>query len=78
MRELNHLKITADYQSCDPSRLEDWLKEVGPEFSQYSYQMLKSGADRRLLRWLTDEHLLHDCTIQNGIHRMKIMEGAKR
>jgi len=72
------LQKTADYQSCDPSKLDDWLREVEADFCRYSYQMLKSGVDRRTLRWLTDEHLLHDCHIHNGIHRMKIIEGSKR
>ena len=78
MRELNILRVTADYQSCDPSKIDDWLKELGKDFCGYSYQMLKSGVDRRTLRWLSDEHLLHDCYITNGIHRLKIMEGSKR
>ena len=72
------LQKTADYQSCDPSNLDSWLRELEVDFCKYSYQMLKSGVDRRTLRWLTDDHLLHDCHIENGIHRMKIMEGSKR
>lgn len=78
LRELNGLKQRADYDSCDPSHLEDWLRQVGYEFRQYSYPMLKSGADRRILRWLTDDHLLKDCCINNGIHRLRIIEAAKR
>jgi len=78
IRELTRLKKTTEYNACDPSRLSDWLSEMGSEFRQYTYQMLKSGADRRILRWLTDDHLLQDCGINNGIHRMKIIEGAKR
>ena len=39
--------------------------------------MLKAGADRRILRFLSDDNLNQDCNVQNGVHRMKIMEAAK-
>lgn len=78
LRELNILKIAADYQSCDGSKLDDWLKQLGAEFKGYSYQMLINGVDRVTLRWLTEEHLERDCMIRNGIHRMKILEATKR
>ena len=45
--------------------------------TQYTYQMLKAGADRRILRFLSDDNLNQDCNVQNGVHRMKIMEAAK-
>ena len=70
--------MAADYHSCDPTQLDDWLREMGSEFRKYSYQMLRSGADRKILRWLTEEQLGRDCGISNGIDRMKIMEAAKR
>ena len=50
---------------------------VGLELTQYTYQMLKAGADRRILRFLSDDNLNQDCNVQNGVHRMKIMEAAK-
>ena len=78
LRELNPLKKSADYQSCDPTKLDDWLRNMGPEFTQYAYQMIQNGADKRVIRWLTDGQLLNDCGITNGIHRMKILEAAKR
>ncbi|KAK7471647.1 hypothetical protein BaRGS_00035694, partial [Batillaria attramentaria] len=74
LRELRDLKITGDYTSCDPTKLGDWLVEVGPEFAQYTYQMIQAGVDKQTLRSLNHEHLAHDCTIDNGIHRMKILE----
>lgn len=67
------MKISADYTSCDPTKLSDWLVEVGPEFSQYTYQMIYSGVDKQTLRSLSHEHLSKDCAITNGIHRMKIL-----
>jgi len=78
LRDLAKLKQIADYECCDPTHLDDWLKELGVEFRQYTYQMLKSGVDRRVLRFLSDEHLLKDCGIVNGIHRLRILESAKR
>lgn len=78
LRDLAKLKQIADYESCDPTRLDDWLNKLGVEFRQYTYQMLKSGVDRRVLRFLSDEHLLTDCGIVNGVHRLRILEAAKR
>lgn len=78
LRELRRLKVVADYQSCDPSGLDEWLSTASPDFRQYTYTMLATGADRSWLRWITDDHLLNDCGIQNGIHRMKILEAARR
>ena len=45
---------------------------------RYTYQMLKSGVDRRVLRLLGDEHLLRDCAIVNGVHRLRILDAGKR
>ena len=73
LRELRDLKMSADYTSCDPTKLGDWLVAVGPEFSQYIYQMLHAGVDRQTLRSLNHDHLFSDCAIDNGIHRMKIL-----
>ncbi|XP_076434766.1 LOW QUALITY PROTEIN: NAD(+) hydrolase SARM1-like [Babylonia areolata] len=73
LRELRDLKISADYTSCDPTKLGDWLVEVGPEFAQYTYQMIQAGVDKQTLRTLSQEHLSGDCNIGNGIHRMKIL-----
>ena len=67
----------ADYDCCDPSHLDDWLRDISKEYSTYSYGMLKSGVDRRILRFLTEDHLNHDCCIQNGVHRLRILEAAK-
>ena len=50
---------------------------AGAELTQYTYQMLKAGVDRRILRLLSDENLRLDCHVENGVHRMKIMEAAK-
>ena len=69
--------MEADYQSCDPTGLDDWLMMSSHDFRQYTYCMLATGADRGWLRWITDEHLLSDCGIHNGIHRMKILEAAR-
>ena len=77
MRELIQLKQTADYDTCDQSGLDDWLKDIGQEFRQYTYQMVKAGVDRHVLQLLNDDHLFKDCQINNGIHRLKIIEAAK-
>jgi len=77
MRELRHLKQRACYDSCDPSHLDDWLKDIDFRFAQYSYQMLKAGVDRRFLSFLNETHLQEDCKIDNGLHRLRILEAAR-
>lgn len=72
------MKQKADYEACDPSRLDDWLTGISPEFRQYTYQMIKSGVDKAVLRFLNEEHLERDCGVLNGIHRLKMLEAAKR
>ncbi|XP_052096651.1 NAD(+) hydrolase sarm1-like [Mytilus californianus] len=74
MRELKRLKITADYASSDPTKLDDFLMELGSEFSQYTYSMLQAGVDMLYLPYLTEEQLTNDCGISSGIHRSKILQ----
>ncbi|XP_076453132.1 NAD(+) hydrolase SARM1-like [Babylonia areolata] len=73
LRELKKLKMAADYSSCDPTKVSDWLGEAGWEMTQYSYQMLQAGVDRRTLMSLTEPLLMNECAIHNGIHRQKIL-----
>ncbi|XP_052244229.1 NAD(+) hydrolase SARM1-like isoform X3 [Dreissena polymorpha] len=72
-RELVNLKITADYSSCDPTKIDPWLMSILPDLSQYAYTMLRSGMDRTLLSTTTEEELKSVCGIDNGIHRRIIM-----
>ncbi|XP_043196439.1 NAD(+) hydrolase sarm1-like isoform X3 [Amphibalanus amphitrite] len=74
MRELNNLKKMADYASCDSTKLNDFLREINPEFSTYTYPMLSAGVDRDYLRYITDDQLLHECSIANSIHRKQIQQ----
>ncbi|ESO95392.1 hypothetical protein LOTGIDRAFT_215051 [Lottia gigantea] len=78
LRELKELKITADYTSCDPSKLSDWLDEISPLFLQYAYNMLTCGVDRQSLPYLTEDHLMSDCSIGNGVHRMRLLDRIKK
>lgn len=74
LRELTHLKMSADYKSCDQTGLDDWLSEMNQEYRQYMYQMMKSGLDKRYLSHVCDDELMNDCGINNGIHRKRIMQ----
>ncbi|GIY90180.1 NAD(+) hydrolase sarm1 [Caerostris darwini] len=76
-RELNQLKRMADYSSCDTSGLSSFLQSLGPEFCQYTYQMLLSGANVKDLKELSSEQLETECGIENSIHRMRIMHMVK-
>lgn len=77
LRELKQLKTTADYSSCDNSRLNEWLKELSEEFSVYTYQMLRCGIDRSVLSSISEDELERECGITNSIHRRKIMDHIK-
>lgn len=73
LRELGHLKRITDYSSCDPSNLADILEQIGPVYLQYAYWMLNSGVDQHTLDHIAEDNLLHECKIENSIHRQKIM-----
>ncbi len=77
LRELIKLKRMADYSSCDPSNLNDFLQSLGPEYSVYTYDMINAGIDRDTLMNINDEQLLSECGISNKIHRLKIQQGVK-
>jgi len=66
--------VSSEYTSCDPTKLDDWLKEVGPDFSQYTYQLLLSGADRLFLPQMSEDLLKDDCGMVNGIHRARVLQ----
>jgi len=78
MRELDKLRQAADYTSCDRSGLATWLGDLMPELRRYTYQMLKAGITLQLLPQLSNRHLLRDCRIINGVHRLLISQAAKR
>ncbi|KAG8184993.1 hypothetical protein JTE90_017021 [Oedothorax gibbosus] len=77
LRELNQLKRLADYSSCDTSNLSAFLAGLGPEFCQYTYQMLQSGVHLGNLRDIRDEQLEAECGIRNSIHRMRVTQAVK-
>lgn len=78
LRDLRVLKTYADYSMCDPHNMADWLAEVDPRFRQYTYSLLQAGVDRGIIQSLTDQQLQHDCHIDNGVHRAKILSGIRK
>jgi len=78
MRELDKLRQAADYTSCDYTGLAVWLGDLMPELRRYTYQMLKAGITLPLLPQLSNRHLIRDCRINNGVHRLLISQAAKR
>jgi SAM domain (Sterile alpha motif). len=45
-RELQNLKKMADYSSKDVTNLNNFLLNLGQEFSIYTYSMLNAGVDK--------------------------------
>ncbi|XP_041851222.1 NAD(+) hydrolase SARM1 [Melanotaenia boesemani] len=78
LRDLRVLKTYANYSTCDPNNMADWLAEVDPRFRQYTYGMVQSGVDRSSIQNLTDQQLQHDCHIDNGVHRAKILSASHK
>ncbi|CAL2037804.1 unnamed protein product [Caenorhabditis brenneri] len=74
LRELQTLKVAADYSSVDESNLDNFLMGLSPELSVYTYQMLINGVNRSLLSSLTDEMMQNACGITNPIHRLKLTQ----
>lgn len=70
-RDLKDLKMKADYSSCDPTGLSDWLQDIALEYRQYTYCLVKNDIDKNFLTQMTDQDL-RDCGIVNSIHRKKI------
>ncbi|KAI3354317.1 hypothetical protein L3Q82_018849 [Scortum barcoo] len=68
----------ANYSTCDPHNMADWLVGVDPRFRQYTYGLVQSGVDRSNVQNLTDQQLQHDCHIENGVHRAKILSSSRR
>lgn len=73
MRELAMLKQITDYSSCDPSNMSVVLSNLGPDYAKYTYSLLQCGVDRSTLAAVSDDILLHECNIENSIHRMKLL-----
>lgn len=78
LRDLRVLKTYANYSTCDPNNLADWLADIDPRFRQYTYGLVQSGVDRKCITHITDQQLQSDCHIENGIHRSKIISSARR
>ncbi|XP_076590939.1 NAD(+) hydrolase SARM1 [Chaetodon auriga] len=78
LRDLRVLKTYANYATCDPNNMADWLVEVDPRFRQYTYGLVQSGVDRNIIQNVTDQQLQHDCHIENGVHRAKILSLSRR
>ncbi|TKS81088.1 Sterile alpha and TIR motif-containing protein 1 [Collichthys lucidus] len=68
----------ANYSTCDPNNMADWLVELDPRLRQYTYGMVQSGVDRNNIQSLTDQQLQLDCHIGNGVHRAKILSSSRR
>ncbi|MFH4982564.1 hypothetical protein AB6A40_009273 [Gnathostoma spinigerum] len=77
IRELESLKIAADYGSVDESQLDQFLMSLSPELSVYTYQMLGMGLNRSLLPQLTDEMMKTVCGMTNPIHRLKLRQALQ-
>ncbi|GMR42866.1 hypothetical protein PMAYCL1PPCAC_13061, partial [Pristionchus mayeri] len=74
VRELESLKIAADYSGVDDSQLDSFLLSLSPELSVYTYNMLSSGINRTILPSLTDDVMKDACGIANPIHRLKLKQ----
>lgn len=77
LRELAHLQRITDYSAVDQCKLTDFLESIGQVYLQYVYNMLNSGVDEQTLKTLTEEQLMHECKIDNSIHRWKILQSVK-
>ncbi|KAF8357827.1 tir-1 [Pristionchus pacificus] len=74
VRELESLKIAADYSGVDDSQLDSFLMSLSPELSVYTYNMLTAGINRSILPSLTDDVMMSACGIANPIHRLKLKQ----
>ncbi|KAJ8044288.1 Sterile alpha and TIR motif-containing protein 1 [Holothuria leucospilota] len=74
LRELALLKSN----TCSGDwELKDWLKNLGPEYPQYTHNLMHCGIDLDLLPFISEDHLSSDAGITNGVHRMKILRAVR-
>ncbi|XP_020494979.2 NAD(+) hydrolase SARM1 [Labrus bergylta] len=78
LRDLRVLKTYANYSTCDPNNMADWLADVDPRFRQYTYGLVQSGVDLNNVQHLTDQQLQHDCHVVNGVHRAKMLSFSRK
>lgn len=67
----------ADYSSRDTGSLNEFLQNIGPEYTIYTYSMLNAGVDKEFIRGLSDEQLENECRIVNSIHRLRILNAIR-
>ncbi|XP_049824194.1 NAD(+) hydrolase sarm1 isoform X3 [Aethina tumida] len=78
-RELQKLKKMADYSSRDSANINNFLQQLGPEFSIYTYSLLNAGVETKdSLKNISEDQLKDECFIHNSIHRFRIMEGIRQ
>ena len=83
LRELDNLRINTDYSSIDPTGLNDFLRNIEPKFSVYTYSLLSTGIDKDTLLnsnnpFLPYEQHLIECGVDNKIHRVRILEEVEK
>ncbi|XP_061924084.1 NAD(+) hydrolase SARM1 [Entelurus aequoreus] len=78
LRDLRVLKTYANYATCDPHNMADWLTEADPRFRQYTYGLVMSGVDRNNVQSVTDQQLFNDCHVLNGVHRAKMLAASRK
>lgn len=77
-RELQKLKKMADYTSRDTANINNFLQGLSGELCIYTYNFLNAGIEKKEnLRNISEDQLLHECGIENSIHRYRIMEGIR-
>ncbi|CAK1545328.1 unnamed protein product [Leptosia nina] len=76
-RELQQLKKMADYSLRDTCSLHEFLQNIGPEYTIYTYSMLNAGVDKESIFGLSDEQLENECYIKNSIHRLRILNAIR-
>lgn len=69
----------ADYSSRDSANINNFLQQLGPEFSIYTYSLLNAGVETKdSLKNISEDQLKDECFIHNSIHRFRIMEGIRQ
>ena len=77
LRELSTLKCRTDYSSCDAHGLSQFLSNLGPDYTKYTYALLQNGIDRNSLTSVNEDVLRNECGISNTVHRVHILLGIQ-
>jgi len=77
LRELKNLRKSCDYSCCNGSEVANFLSNVGPDFREYTYNLVNKDMSvdyMKKLGALDLQDMMKEIGIENIVHQHKIVE----